>query len=243
MILRRLVLLNIIVFGYFSGFSQFINPSLDSTYKSKGLWASSLLLADKEVVFKKYATIDTTEFLSLDAFGRLLLRKVTTAPAPPARNDSTFFNLNNGNRTIYGRVNFNNTAYEWRGLSNYQILDSGRSVTNKIYYNVFQVSKGFYSNTQDSLFASSIKNSTLSGLELTYNSTSGAFVNNNLSFNKNGLVVDTLIKATVFNISALNIAPATATSPGTIGEIRYTSTHIYWCIAPNTWIRVVGTTF
>ena len=47
----------------------------------------------------------------------------------------------------------------------------------------------------------------------------------------------TAMSATQFNVSALNTAPASATSAGTTGEIRVTSTHIYVCIATNTWVR------
>lgn len=42
---------------------------------------------------------------------------------------------------------------------------------------------------------------------------------------------------------ALDTAPATATSAGTTGEIRVTSTHIYVCIATNTWVRSALTTW
>ena len=38
-------------------------------------------------------------------------------------------------------------------------------------------------------------------------------------------------------------APASATAPGTTGEIRTAAGFIYWCIAPNTWIRAAGNTF
>lgn len=41
-----------------------------------------------------------------------------------------------------------------------------------------------------------------------------------------------------YQVSAMNTAPATATTSGLLGEIRYTSTHIYVCIATNTWRRV-----
>ena len=53
----------------------------------------------------------------------------------------------------------------------------------------------------------------------------------------------TAISATQFNVSALNTAPASATSAGTTGEIRVTSTHIYVCIATNTWVHSVLTTW
>lgn len=45
------------------------------------------------------------------------------------------------------------------------------------------------------------------------------------------------IQAASFTLSALNTAPASATDTGTTGEIRYTSTYIYVCIATNTWVR------
>jgi hypothetical protein len=41
----------------------------------------------------------------------------------------------------------------------------------------------------------------------------------------------------------LDTAPATATSTGTLGEIRVTATHIYVCIATNQWVRTALTTF
>lgn len=59
----------------------------------------------------------------------------------------------------------------------------------------------------------------------------------------NQLQVSGNVKATQFRISALNTAPSSATDTGTTGEIRFTSTGIYWCIATNTWIRLVGATW
>jgi hypothetical protein len=45
------------------------------------------------------------------------------------------------------------------------------------------------------------------------------------------------------NISDLNTAPSSATATGTLGEIRYTSDHIYVCVATNTWKRSAITTW
>ncbi|QOG04320.1 hypothetical protein [Flavobacterium sp. MDT1-60] len=39
------------------------------------------------------------------------------------------------------------------------------------------------------------------------------------------------------------VAPASATASGKVGEIRIVAGYIYWCTAPNTWIRASGTTF
>ncbi len=49
--------------------------------------------------------------------------------------------------------------------------------------------------------------------------------------------------ATKYRVPALNTAPSSASDTGTLGEIRVTATHIYWCIAPNTWIRAAGSTW
>ena len=43
--------------------------------------------------------------------------------------------------------------------------------------------------------------------------------------------------ATQFRLSDLNTAPASASATGTKGEVRITSTHIYVCVATNTWKR------
>lgn len=44
-------------------------------------------------------------------------------------------------------------------------------------------------------------------------------------------------------LTALNTAPATATSAGTTGDIRFTTGFIYVCVATNTWVRAALTTF
>lgn len=51
------------------------------------------------------------------------------------------------------------------------------------------------------------------------------------------------LTATKYAVSALNTPPATATSTGVTGDIRYTATHIYVCIATNTWVRAALTTW
>lgn len=63
----------------------------------------------------------------------------------------------------------------------------------------------------------------------------------------NSLITNTILRGEVsansYKINTVNSAPATATSPGTTGEIRFTTTGIFICIATNTWIKCVGTTF
>ncbi|MCP2027478.1 hypothetical protein L1276_002635 [Flavobacterium sp. HSC-32F16] len=51
------------------------------------------------------------------------------------------------------------------------------------------------------------------------------------------------VSATSYKVNNINTPPATATSAGTTGEIRFTATGIFICINTNTWIKCVGTTF
>jgi len=51
------------------------------------------------------------------------------------------------------------------------------------------------------------------------------------------------VTSTQYRLSALNTAPATSTSTGTLGEIRIDGTAIYVCTATNTWVRALLTTF
>ncbi|GGH24614.1 hypothetical protein FAZ19_16305 [Sphingobacterium alkalisoli] len=46
-----------------------------------------------------------------------------------------------------------------------------------------------------------------------------------------------------YRLSSLNTAPISATATGSTGEIRITSTHIYVCVATNTWVRSALTTW
>lgn len=46
-----------------------------------------------------------------------------------------------------------------------------------------------------------------------------------------------------YRLSALNIAPSSSTDTGTLGEIRITATHIFVCVATNTWVRSALTTW
>jgi hypothetical protein len=57
------------------------------------------------------------------------------------------------------------------------------------------------------------------------------------------ITASSTITSTQYNVSALNTAPATATSTGTLGEIRFAAGAIYLCTATNTWVRALLTTF
>ena len=45
------------------------------------------------------------------------------------------------------------------------------------------------------------------------------------------------------NAATIVPAPATATSPGKPNQIAYDATHIYVCVATNTWVRALLATF
>ena len=81
-----------------------------------------------------------------------------------------------------------------------------------------------------------------SGTELAYLLSSGLFKSNKLLVNTdvdNGVdavqVPNGSVLAKQYKLTSLNTAPASATATGTTGEIRYTATHIYFCIARNTY--------
>jgi hypothetical protein len=63
------------------------------------------------------------------------------------------------------------------------------------------------------------------------------------SFIVNCPISTPLVQAGQYTIPALNTAPATATSTGALGEIRYTAGFIYVCIATNTWRRTALTSW
>ena len=71
------------------------------------------------------------------------------------------------------------------------------------------------------------------GLLVTATSDSTADV----SVSNGNLDVNGTAEAQEFKVSDLNTAPASATAPGTKGEIRITAGDIYVCIATDTWVR------
>jgi hypothetical protein len=44
-------------------------------------------------------------------------------------------------------------------------------------------------------------------------------------------------------VPQLVAAPATSSSAGVAGQIAFDATHIYVCVAPNTWVRATLATF
>ena len=58
-----------------------------------------------------------------------------------------------------------------------------------------------------------------------------------------GITASGIIQGASFNVSSLNTEPASSTATGTTGEIRFTATGIYICIATNSWIKCTGSTW
>jgi hypothetical protein len=52
-----------------------------------------------------------------------------------------------------------------------------------------------------------------------------------------------IYKALLSGPPAWQTVPATATSTGTAGQVAYDATHLYVCVATNTWVRVALATF
>jgi hypothetical protein len=86
------------------------------------------------------------------------------------------------------------------------------------------------------------------GLARFYNA--GNTLNATIFYDANGLLFtgaaatfSSSVTSTQFRLSALNTAPATASSTGTLGEIRIDADYIYICTATNTWKRVAIATW
>lgn len=45
------------------------------------------------------------------------------------------------------------------------------------------------------------------------------------------------------NTVSVVAVPSTATSTGSVGQIAYNSTHLYVCVATNTWVKVARVAF
>jgi len=75
------------------------------------------------------------------------------------------------------------------------------------------------------------------------------FTNIRNNLNTAGLEISALqanvvtLQSTTSNLVHSNATPTSATDIGTAGQIAYDASHIYVCIATNTWVRANLTTF
>eukprot|EP01093_Parvamoeba_rugata_P019058 TRINITY_DN833_c0_g3_i1.p1 TRINITY_DN833_c0_g3~~TRINITY_DN833_c0_g3_i1.p1 ORF type:complete len:547 (-),score=136.15 TRINITY_DN833_c0_g3_i1:480-2120(-) len=113
--------------------------------------------------------------------------------------------------------------------------NAGRGVTGSS--NVFIGYHSGYDNAFDTTSNTLLIQNESDPIPLIY----GDFANDRVGIGKiattNALEVEGTTEATQYKLSALNTAPASATAAGVEGEIRVTTTHIYVCIAANTWVR------
>jgi len=72
----------------------------------------------------------------------------------------------------------------------------------------------------------------------TANAATNKITVSNLFANVNtNTVFKQVVTTNTFFVKISNSAPATASAAGTQGEFRVTNTHIYVCVAANTWVR------
>ena len=150
-------------------------------------------------------------------------RAISNFAALPIKNDLTVAGTISHFANFHGYSPYSTTATNLTFTNFYHILlnDSlqytGIAITNK--WGIYQEGA-----TDNNYFNGKvlIKTTTDAGYELDVNGTS---------------------RANKFQLSALNTAPATSSSTGTLGEIRIDANHIYICTATNTWKRVAIATF
>jgi len=161
-------------------------------------------------------------------------------------NSGVFVGVHAGNNRLTGNDNVFVGMHAGRGEnvspeittgnSNVYIgKNTGRGVTGDS--NVFIGNAAGYDNAFDTTSNTLLIQNESDAIPLIY----GDFANDRVGIGKiattNALEVEGTTEATQYKLSALNIAPASATAAGVEGEIRVTSTHIYVCIAANTWVR------
>lgn len=144
---------------------------------------------------------------------------------------------------VKGESSTNNGVYGYSSNSNgvYGISVNGNGV------------RGYSSNSLGGLFSTNSGTKIVSfltnNIEQAYILASGLFKANKILINTttdndiDALQVNGSVNVSQYKISALNTAPATSTSTGTLGEIRITATHIYVCTTTNTWVRTALTTW
>lgn len=125
-----------------------------------------------------------------------------------------------------------NTAIGGTSLSSISSGSNNTAIGNKA---------GRYSNTTSS---NNVYIGALSGPEFPTIENNKLYISNSSGtpliggdFVSKVVTIDGLLVASSFKVSSLNTAPATSSSTGVTGEIRYDSDFIYVCVATNTWKR------
>lgn len=129
--------------------------------------------------------------------------------------------------TVSGGIgNYSNAYAEWRGGLHSTYLSPGSASSVIATDRLFTIGNGTPEQPSDALMI--LKN----GFATLPSGTKELIA----AASKKAIVTKEFANETYAFITT-NSAPTTPTDPGKIGEIRVTPTHIYTCIATNTWVR------
>ena len=175
--------------------------------------------------------ISFTQAMTLTAAGRLLLGTTTEGTHLLDVNGSGRFSGNTTSsplelaNTIISNYIWMNSATGYEAMSRYSNPTAGN------WYTGIRASAGLGTTASYHIYSS------------TYGE--DVFVLNTDATSKfaGAATFSSSVTSTDYNLSALNTAPATSSSTGTVGQIRIDANHIYVCTATNTWKRVAIATF
>jgi hypothetical protein len=160
-----------------------------------------------------------------------------TSGTVPILNNSSISYLSNGVGVIGTSAKASYLAPTLTATGNNNVLiglEINPTFNNGAFTNVVNAAISWTNNSGFGLYGSGTAANYLNG-----NTLLGTSINDGI----NRLQVNGNVKATQYNLSALNTAPASATATGTLGEIRIDANHIYVCTATNTWKRVAIATW
>ena len=127
-------------------------------------------------------------------------------------------------------------------------LDNAGNTINNIYSGYYEIDDNTACTVEDAYqiylnYTGSA--ATLTNYKGIYHKYNGGATNAQFIHNEADMPLDTAgaVNAKEFNLNALNAAPASATATGTPGQIRIDASHIYVCVANNTWKRAALSTF
>mgnify|MGYP003142170173 FL=1 len=127
-------------------------------------------------------------------------------------------------------------------------LDNAGQDINNIYSGYYEIDDNTACDIEDAYqiylnYTGSA--ATLTNYKGIYHKYNGGATNAQFIHNEADMPLDTAgaVNAKELNLNALNTAPANATATGTPGQIRIDASHIYVCVANNTWKRAALSTF
>ena len=147
--------------------------------------------------------------------------------------DSDYFRVKVGSsETEIITVNPNNNNTGINNSDPQYTLDVGGSIHTDSELRIKGTSESAYISYNDT-----------TGLSITPPDTKPVLIGSTGPANTNKLIVEGNVQSEGFILYSLNTAPSSSSDTGITGEIRFTSDHIYLCVATNTWKRVAIDTF